>query len=255
MPTTVVPPPPAAEPAAAPHAASGHPSTLDAVRAFGVMLGGPLALLSAAAASAAHCVGAARRRRLPSPGVVAVLGGAIAYQRRLRPWMRTWGASDAEVVMTLPGDELSPRPAFQQTHVVRIGAPAAEVWAWIAQIGQDRGGFYSYTWLENLAGCRMHNADRIHPEWQVRSVGETVRLHPAAGLKVLRLQPGRTLVLEGGWSMHVADDGPDSCRLIARFRAPAGVAGSAYGLLLELPHFLMERRMLLEVKRRAEARA
>jgi len=126
------------------------------------------------------------------------------------------------------------------------------VWPWIGQIGQDRGGFYSYTWLENLAGCRMRNADRVHPEWQRCAVGDVVLLHPAAGLKVLRVDSGRALVLEGGWSLVVQEDGPGRCRLLARFRAPSGVAGAAYALLLELPHFIMERRMLVAIKRRAE---
>jgi hypothetical protein len=124
------------------------------------------------------------------------------------------------------------------------------VWPWLAQLGQDRGGFYSYAWLENLAGCRMRNADRIHSEWQQRA--DTVLLHPTAGLKVLSFEPDRALVLEGGWSLVLRADGPERCRLLARFRAPGGVAGAAYGMLLELPHFLMERRMLVTIKRRAE---
>ena len=48
------------------------------------------------------------------------------------------------------------------THAITIRAPVEEVWPWLAQIGQDRGGFYSYEWLENLAGCEMRNADRVH---------------------------------------------------------------------------------------------
>ncbi|MFP5362972.1 MAG: hypothetical protein ACLGI5_09615 [Thermoleophilia bacterium] len=244
------------------HAAEPHPgapppagaTTPGAIRAFGVMLGGPLVLLGAVAASAAHTVRALRRGRVPRPAAIGVLACAAAYRRRLRPWMRTWGALDAEIEMELPGDELSPHAPFAQTHAVEIDAPADAVWAWVAQIGQDRGGFYSYTWLENLAGCGMRNADRIHREWQQRRVGETVLLHPASGLRIMRIEPGRALVLEGGWSLHVEPDGPGSCRLIARFRAPAGLAGTAYALLLELPHFVMERRMLLQIKHRAEGR-
>lgn len=80
-------------------------------------------------------------------------------------------------------------------------------------------------------------------------------LHPVSGLRILHVEPGRALVLEGGWSFVVEPVGPRSCRLIARFRAPIGVSAIAYAMLLELPHFLMERRMLLEIKRRAEAAA
>jgi len=80
-----------------------------------------------------------------------------------------------------------------------------------------------------------------------------VLLHPFSGLKVMGVDPGRALVLEGGWSLHVEPDGPECSRLIVRFRAPSGAGGAAYAALLELPHFIMERRMLLEIKRRAEA--
>ena len=243
-----------APPAAAPPARPGAATRLDAARAFGVMLAGPLVALSAVVAAAADAVRAVRAGRIPRRRSVLVLCAAGAYRRWMLPWMRGWGALDTELEMALPGDETVPDAGVQQTHVVPIDAPAHVVWGWIAQIGQDRGGFYSYTWLENLAGCRMRNADELHPEWQDRAVGETVLLHPASGLKIVRLDPGRALVLEGGWSLVVLDDGPQRCRLIARFRARRGALGTAYALLLELPHFIMERRMLLGVKRRAERR-
>jgi hypothetical protein len=227
-------------------------NALGAGRAFGVMLGGPAVLLSATVAVAARTAQALRAGRLPRLGAAGVLAGAGAYGCWVRPWMRRWGATEAELEMALPGDELDPDPRVRQTRAVQVAAAAHAVWPWIAQIGQDRGGFYSYTWLENLAGCRMHNADRIHPEWQQRSAGEIVLLHPASGLKVMGFEPGHALVLEGGWSLVVEPDGPDACRLIARSRVPGGIAGAVYGLLLELPHFVMERRMLLEVKRHAE---
>jgi hypothetical protein len=74
----------------------------------------------------------------------------------------------------MTGDETVTDPGIQHTRAVAIDAPAGQVWQWLAQIGQDRGGFYSYTWLENLAGCRMRNADRIRPEWQQRARGGAV---------------------------------------------------------------------------------
>jgi hypothetical protein len=166
--------------------------------------------------------------------------------------MRRWGATDGELEAPLPGDDLVPDPAGRPTRAVTIDAPVEDVWPWLAQIGQDRGGFYSYEWLENLAGCRMANADRIHPEWQHRDVGETVRLHPATGLKVQLFEPGRALALEGWGAFVVRDAGEGRTRLIARNQRPQGLAGAAYAALLELPHFVMERRMLLGIKERAE---
>jgi hypothetical protein len=83
-------------------------------------------------------------------------------------------------------------------------------------------------------------------------VGETLLLHPAYGPKVERFDPGRALALEGGWYFVIEplDDG--RCRLIARSRTPRGLPALAYLLLLEIPHFVMERRMLLGIKERAE---
>jgi hypothetical protein len=78
-------------------------------------------------------------------------------------------------------DERLPPDGTQILHAVTVEAPVEEVWPWLAQLGQDRGGFYSYEWLENLAGCKMNNADRVHPEWQHRELGEAVHLHPAGG--------------------------------------------------------------------------
>jgi hypothetical protein len=126
------------------------------------------------------------------------------------------------------------------------------VWPWLAQLGQDRGGFYSYEWLENLAGCEMKNADRIHPEWRYRELGEVVRLHPAGGLRVSVFEPGRAIGLEGWGTFALERLGADRTRLLARGGVPAGAAAAPYALLMEIPHFLMERRLLLGIKERVE---
>jgi hypothetical protein len=98
----------------------------------------------------------------------------------------------------------------------------------------------------------MHNADRIHPEWQHREVGELVRLHPAIGLRVAEFEPNHALVLDG-WGSFVVEP-IDDChsRLISRSRVPRGWAALSYALLLEIPHFVMQRKMLLGIKQRAE---
>ena len=133
-----------------------------------------------------------------------------------------------------------------------IDAPTDAVWPWLAQIGQDRAGFYSYECLENLAGCHMHNADEIHPEWQQRRLGETIYLHPRTGLPVARFEPGRVLALKNWGAFVLEPVGSDRTRLIARGRTPRGAASIVNALLMEIPHFVMERKMLLEIKRRAE---
>src|SRR5512143_3629356 len=69
---------------------------------------------------------------------------AVAYPLALRPWHLRWGASDEEAQRTLPGDDLVPRPVVQSTRAITINSPASAVWAWLAQLGQGRGGFYSF---------------------------------------------------------------------------------------------------------------
>jgi hypothetical protein len=225
-------------------------NVLGAVRAFGVMLGGSVVLTGAAAASIGATLTALFRGRRPHPVALAGTGASIAYALVVHPWLMSWGARTEERMEELPGDEFVPEAGMQATRAVTIDAPVREVWPWLAQIGQDRAGFYSYEWLENLAGCRMRNADEIRPEWQERKVGDIVKLHWANGLELTRFEPNRVFAL-GGWYLVLKED-DGRTRLIARSRFPRGPASLAYGLLLELPHFIMERKMLLGIKARGE---
>ena len=120
------------------------------------------------------------------------------------------------------------------------------------RLGKDRGGFYSYEWLENLAGCKMRNADRIHPEWQQRALGETVKLHWATGNKVASFEPKRAIVLEGWGAFVVEPLDNQRTRVILRSRTARAWSALYQVLLIELPHFIMERKMLLGLKKRAE---
>lgn len=133
------------------------------------------------------------------------------------------------------------------------------------QIGQDRGGFYSYAWLENLAGCRIRNADRIIPESQTLKAGDPVRLHPdAPPLTAMVVDPCRAIVLGGGAAASPAFDGTwgfyvrevdGATRLLTRSRwawNPGPLPWLGYRCLLEPAHFLMERKMLLTLKACAE---
>lgn len=226
---------------------------LAGVRAFAVMLGGSIVLDAAAAASIVSTARALVRGHVPRPLAAAGTAATVAYALAARPWLLRWGATAQELSKPLPGDELVPDPGIVTTRAVTIDAPAGEVWPWLAQLGQDRGGFYSYEWLENLAGCEMHNAERIHSEWQHRDIGETLFLHPATGLQVTRFEPGRALGIEGWGTLVLEPAGDERTRLIVRGRGKRSAAAILYSaLLLEIPHFLMERRMLLGIKERAE---
>ncbi len=102
--------------------------------------------------------------------------GAAAYARWARPWMATWGATDAEVGAHRPVDDLVVPGLTTTTRAITVDAPARDVWQWLVQIGEDQAGFYSYSWLERLARTDMHNADEVHEAWQHRDRGDTVWL-------------------------------------------------------------------------------
>lgn len=110
---------------------------------------------------------------------------------------RGLGSTAAEREADLPGDELVPGAGLVRTHAIDVPAPPEGVWPWIAQLGQEHGGFYTYTWVENLVGCDMTNADAIVEDWQHPGVGDVVRLHPDIGLRIAHLQVGHALVLSG----------------------------------------------------------
>jgi hypothetical protein len=186
--------------------------------------------------------------------------GLSAYALWIRPWHLRWGANDDEVAMSLPGDEFVPEPQLNATHAITINTPASYVWPWLAQMGQNRGGFYSYDWLENLCGCQLRNADSIHPEWQDLKVGDSVWLHPKAPpLKVLAIEPGQAIVLEKCWTFCLIPIDEKATRLIIRGRGEFN-PNFKNGLLnlavwrgvFEPAHFIMERKMMLAIKELAE---
>ena len=181
-----------------------RPALREAARAFGVVFGPSVVLDAVAASAVASVLRAKRRHRRPRRAVAIAAELVAAYLAIGRPLMLHWGANCEEVHKPLPGDETVPGPVVQSTRAVTIDAPVDAVWPWLAQLGQDRGGFYSYENLENLAGCHMHNADVVHPEWQQRRPGETVYLHPRKGLRVTRFDPGRVLALEN-WGAFVLE--------------------------------------------------
>jgi hypothetical protein len=115
-----------------------------------------------------------------------------------------WGATDHEISEPLPGDDLLSSANLTATRAVSIHTSSEYVWPWIVQLGQGRGGLYSYDLLENLVGCDMHSADRILPQYQAVYVGDDFRLHPQVTLKVVRLDPGNALVVQGGVPMGTA---------------------------------------------------
>lgn len=221
-------------------------------------------------------------------GGVAVMAAGL-----LTPFGRgrrgNWGAGAQTAARRYPGDDLIPGPRWGWTHGIQVEAPAADVWPWVAQIGADRGGFYSYQWLENLIGCRVRNAGTIHPEWSAREGGE-LSLHPKAPpLRIISVQPGRALVAymaptrsmsaagrqgepppahahartrardrwtTASWLFFVEPAGPARCRVISRYRCDTSddlPTRLQFGpAIIEPISFAMDRRMLIGIKQRAE---
>jgi hypothetical protein len=215
-------------------------------------------------------------------GLEAVAGAvymaaAIVLRPLFLPRLRRWGATDQEVGRSLPGDDLVPQSRAGYTQAITVRAPVAAVWPWLLQIGQGRGGFYSYEALENLVGCDIHNADWILPEFQELQAGDGVRLHPKVpAIPVAVLEPKKTLLLYSSeaigqkpdraaetteyfattWLFQVEALADGDTRLLSRYRlgyAPRFGNDLAYRGFVEPIAAVMQRKMLLGIKARAEA--
>jgi len=174
-------------------------------------------------------------------------------------WMTNWGSTAAERQMALPGDNLLQDPARASTLAITIAAPPDIVWQWLAQIGQDRAGFYSYTWLENLLGVNIHNTNEIRQQWQRLAVGDGWRMAPPDYLwglgkgavdPVLMSDPGHALVLKMFGAHILLPLDAHTTRLVVRGQAMPDDLLST--MMMEPMVFTMERRMLLGLKARAE---
>lgn len=222
---------------------------------------------------------AAAYRVLPAPaqhghGTMRGIGSAIglafviyaASAVVLWPLHRAWGSQRAEHALALPGDRPDRDPSFELQHAVTVDAAPEAVWSWLVQLGQDRGGFYSYDWLERALGVDIRNVAEVRPEWQQRQAGDRVHAtqpgylgglfgaHP--GWTVNEVVPNRAMVLDY-WGAFVLEPMPGGkTRFIIRTKVghehiPAWAAPLDM-IAFELPHFIMERKMMLRIKSLAE---
>src|ERR1039458_6264380 len=185
----------------------------------------------------------------------------LAYPLFLRRPGLTWGARPDEVAMKLPGDELLPDAGLVSTRAITIDAPPDAIWPWLVQMGSGRGGAYTYDWIENLLGLNMHSARRILPQFQGLKAGDELPLGPGRpAMRVAVCDPERTLTIQfadGNWVWIfalVAEEG--QTRLISRNRIAAPGAPPPVRLfnllVMEPGSLIMERKMLLGIKQRAE---
>ncbi len=186
------------------------------------------------------------------------VGAAVAlYLALLRPLVLRWGATDAEADARMRGDELLDDADGIATRAIVIHAPPSAVWPWLAQMGPaPRGGAYTYDWIENLLGLNMHSADHVLPEFQHPQVGDTIGFGKNR-MRLERVEPERVLAWrseDGNWVWtFVLQETDGSTRLISRnrFRLPRLV--DRIGMVpMEPASLLMERKMLLGIKHRAE---
>lgn len=117
--------------------------------------------------------------------------GYAGYRYVVEPWWRSWGVDPTETHRGLPGDELVPEPSEIETRGITIDAPPSRVWPWLVQMGFGRAGWYSYDRVD-ITG---RSADRVVPEWQSVSAGDTMPTHPGGGFTVKTIEPDRVLVL------------------------------------------------------------
>ena len=205
--------------------------------------------------------------RLTAVTLSLVLISYVGVAAFTYPWHRSWGTTAGEVEMALPGDAEPRDRALEVTHAMTIDAPAEDVWVWLVQLGQDRAGFYSYDWLERAFGLGIHNVREVRPEWQTLQAGDVIRATPANYLggvlgdvawTVSDVAPERALVLDGRGAFVLHPISDERTRLIIRstmgdrHRSVWSAAGSLFGF--QLPHFIMQRRMMLTIKALAEER-
>ena len=209
----------------------------------------------------------------------------VLYTLIIRPWLQRWGASPEEVNSPLPGDDLASKARMNSTRAITINASAASIWPWLVQIGYQRAGWYSYDSLEALAGvadfAEGSSARRILPQFQDLKIRDKIpaapepyvsftvkelepqktlvlfsRLNPITGISLPEDEPARGLVMDGSWAFILKATGPEQTRLIIRFRAaysPIWIFEPFARLIFEPVIFIMEQKMLLGIKERAES--
>ncbi|KAE8762712.1 hypothetical protein [Georgenia thermotolerans] len=207
-----------------------------------------------------------------------LLAVLLAYDGLVRPRMRSWGSTPQERAMHLPGDDVVEEVMAHDTKGITIEAPPGAVWPWLVQMGDRRGGFYSYDWIERFVfGGTVHyvegtrSATRVHPELQDVGVGDRIDTgsvgHLRIGRPVTVIEPGRALVV-GTWAFVLRPLPGDRTRLLVRerdagylrplvprrFALARAVAAVVDDVVGEPLHFAMGRKMMLGLKERGERR-
>jgi len=203
------------------------------------------------------------RNRYVAGGLALTGVSAIAAYALLRPRLQRWGATSAEASDELPGDDRVAEPDYVTTRAVTIRAPASDVWPWLVQMGYKRGGLYSYDWLDRVFGyLDRPSTKEVLPEFQGLTVGDRIPLGRGPSWPIVEVDPERTLVLEPvagevTWMFHLVPLDANTTRLITRVRLHRrrAMRDRLMMAVMDPAAFVMTRKMLLGIKRRAEALA
>jgi len=192
------------------------------------------------------------------PIAITLLVLVFVYLVFLRPRQLRWGATDAEVKRSMPGDEIVDKPSFNATRAVTIHAPSQNIYPWIVQMGVSRAGWYSYDLLDNLG---RRSADSILPEFQYLQAGDLIPISPNGkqGMWVRSFKKNKWMLWwdkkgDTTWAWEIHPAGQNRFRLITRLRVKYRWFSSAilFNLLIEFFDVLMMRKSMLGIKRRAE---
>ncbi len=197
--------------------------------------------------------------------VVAITGFAIIIQAAT-----TWGATPAEVAQSLPGDEFITSSLVNWDNAITIHAPIAQVWPWIAQMGDRRAGYYSYTFIEKgvmlLLGTNgvplsefYTNADTIHPEWQNPPSGQgmivdllKVKSYTPNQYLLGHAEDGSGFVWNWGWYLEAIDAQTTRLHVRSRLQVPEAARSPIITIFFSAGGFIMEQNMIQGIAQRAE---
>jgi hypothetical protein len=202
--------------------------------------------------------------RMLSGALAFACAVVAAYLRFVRPRVLNWNATPEETGRRMPGDEILNGPVLQTTRAITIDAQPRDIWPWLVQIGpRPRAGIYTYDWIERLLRIDIENSDRIMPEFQHLDAGDWIgRNEKGQGIQVREVVPESHLVTQwvpqrSTWTFALYPQADGTTRFISRNRLPA--TGPLFWLamvgFMEPASLLMERKMLLGFKERAERHA
>lgn len=213
------------------------------------------------------------RRRTQLKHIAAVAGiGAVTgiafYTLFVRKWHNRWGASDEEVALRLPGDEIVTNPNMDSTRAITIDAAPEDIWPWLVQMGKGRGGLYSYDWLDiAFRYLDRPSSDQILPQFQQLKAGDLIPMGcdetTMDDFYVHIVEANHALVIGAvepkvrdkvSWAIVLQPISHDKTRLIMRVRGhiPLDAKGVVLYALMDPAAFIMLRKQMLNLKRLAE---